>query len=358
MENKGLIFIPDISGFTRFVNETEIEHSRHIIQELLEIIINANQTGLEISEIEGDAILFYRFGDAPNMQELYKQVEKMFWEFHRYLEAYDKRRICQCTACKSAVGLTLKVITHYGEFTTYNVKNFSKLIGKDIILAHQLLKNDIEHHEYWLVTENLLQNPPLGGLPQWMNWKNSLKRTETGEVPFQYAYLSPLKNEIPPEPDPQLEIPNKVKVITLVKEYDAEINTLFYTTVNFNFRGQWQVGVQKTDQVSHVLPQVGTRHRCVLDKGERIAYTSNFSYSPDKILYAETEDNKTNAVYTTFEKINDNKTRVTLDLYLKKNPFMLTIFRLFMKKKIEKALRQSLENLAKLVKDVKLPVEM
>ena len=358
MENRGLIFIPDISGFTRFVNETEIEHSRRIIQELLEIIINANQTGLEISEIEGDAILFYKYGDAPNLKELYKQVEKMFWEFHRYLEAYDKRRLCQCTACKSAVALTLKVITHYGEFTSYNVKNFSKLIGKDIILAHQLLKNDIEHHEYWLVTDGLMQDLASESLPQWINWNNSLKRTETGEVPFQYAYLTPLKNEIPPEPEPQLEIPNKVKVITLVKDFDAEINTLFYTTVNFNLRGKWQVGVQKADQVSHVLPQVGTRHRCVLDKGQMISYTSNYSYSPDKIIYGETEENKRNAVYTTFEKIGENKTRVTLDFYLKKNPLLVTMFRLMMKKKIETALRQSLENLAEIVKDVKLPVEL
>ena len=53
MENKGLLFIPDISGFTQFVSETEIEHSRLIIQELLEILIDSNQTGLEISEIEG-----------------------------------------------------------------------------------------------------------------------------------------------------------------------------------------------------------------------------------------------------------------------------------------------------------------
>ena len=58
MENKGLIFIPDISGFTRFVNEMEIDHSRLIIQELLEILINANQLGLVVSEIEGDAIYF------------------------------------------------------------------------------------------------------------------------------------------------------------------------------------------------------------------------------------------------------------------------------------------------------------
>src|SRR5215470_10602577 len=210
MENKGLIFIPDISGFTRFVNETEIDHSRQIIQELLETIINANQTGLEISEIEGDAILFYKYGEAPDLKELYKQVEKMFWQFHRHLDAYEKRRLCQCTACRSAVGLTLKVISHYGEFTSYNVKNFSKLIGKDIILAHQLLKNDIEHHEYWLVTDGLKEKKNTDGLPQWISWNNSTKQTENGDVNFQYAYLSPLKDEIPPEPAPQLEIENKV----------------------------------------------------------------------------------------------------------------------------------------------------
>lgn len=28
-----LLFIPDISGFTKFVNETEISHSEHIITE-------------------------------------------------------------------------------------------------------------------------------------------------------------------------------------------------------------------------------------------------------------------------------------------------------------------------------------
>ncbi len=141
MTNRGLIFIPDISGFTRFVNEVEIDHSRHIIQELLEVIINSNKIGLEVSEIEGDAILFYKYGDSPDLKEVYDQVEKMFCEFHKQLHTYDHRRFCQCKACTGAVDLTLKVITHYGEFTGYNVKNFNKLIGKDIIVAHQLLKN-------------------------------------------------------------------------------------------------------------------------------------------------------------------------------------------------------------------------
>jgi len=195
MENKGLLFIPDISGFTRFVNETEIEHSRLIIQELLEILINANQMGLEVSEIEGDAILFFKFGESPGLKELYDQVEKMFCTFHCHLIAYDQRRFCQCKACISAIDLTLKIITHYGEFTGYNVKNFNKLIGKDIIVAHQLLKNDIEQHEYWLITKNLGQDNPPAGFAQWMKWNSSAKQTESGEIFFHYTQLSPLKNE-------------------------------------------------------------------------------------------------------------------------------------------------------------------
>ena len=37
MENRGLLFIPDISGFSQFVNAVELEHSRFIIQQLLEV---------------------------------------------------------------------------------------------------------------------------------------------------------------------------------------------------------------------------------------------------------------------------------------------------------------------------------
>src|SRR4030095_9389041 len=206
MDNRGLIFIPDISGFTRFVNEVEIDHSRHIIQELLETIINANQLGLEISEIEGDAILFYKYGEKPELEAIYKQVEKMFCEFHKHLIAYDHRRLCQCTACAGAIELSLKVITHYGEFTGYNVKNFSKLIGKDIIVAHQLLKNDIDQHEYWLITDGLAEKKVIAHLPETLDWNKSVKQTETGAIPFEYTQLGHLKNDLTSDPPKDLEV--------------------------------------------------------------------------------------------------------------------------------------------------------
>ena len=356
MNNKGLIFIPDISGFTRFVNEVEIDHSRYIIQELLEVIINSNKIGLEISEIEGDAILFYKYGDVPDLQEVYEQVEKMFCEFHKHLLTYDHRRFCQCKACTGAVELTLKVITHYGEFAEYNVKTFNKLIGKDIIVAHQLLKNDIEQHEYWLVTEGLAGNKIAGTLPERLNWNKSIKQTETGRIPFQYAQLSHLKNELPVVPRLQLEIKNRKKVLSFYREYDAEIISLLHGVVDFDTRKRWNVDIKDIDNVTDgALSRLGTSHRCILEKGQSIFYSSSYSFTPEKIEYSETDDKKTIAAYYTFTKITDERTGLTVDLYLKKNPLTLAFFNLLEKKKLERTYQQSLQNLVEFMKEVKLP---
>ena len=357
MENKGLLFIPDISGFTKFVTEMEIDHSRHIIEELLELMINSNDIGLEISEIEGDAILFYKYGEAPQMETLYKQVEKMFCEFHRHLMAYEYGRLCQCQACRAAVNLTLKVVTHYGEFTGYNVRNFSKLIGKDVIVAHQLLKNDIDLHEYWLVTKNLVKDQPPQGFKQWMTWDSSAKRTETGEIPFQYTQLTALKSELPADPPLDLELKEKKKMLSVSKEYETTLNKLFFTAGHFELRHRWQEGVKGVDQVSHYLPRVGTKHRCILTNGQAIMYTSNFSFGPEKIVYAETDEKKRAATYFIFEKISDNRARLTLDFYLRKNPFLVLMFNLTVKKKLSRDFTKSLENLEQLLKEVEVPID-
>jgi len=195
MENKGLIFIPDISGFTNFVNSVEIDHSQHIIHELLEVILDANQMDLEISEIEGDAILFYKFGASPDLSLAYEQVEKMFLSFHKHLEWYESNRTCHCNACISVIDLTLKVITHYGEFKEYKIRNFRKLIGMGIIIAHQLLKNDISNHEYWLITNSLSSGKAPKKFKTWMKWDRGSKQINDGEVYFHFTQLSNLKSK-------------------------------------------------------------------------------------------------------------------------------------------------------------------
>jgi hypothetical protein len=204
----------------------------------------------------------------------------------------------------------------------------------------------------------LAQKRSQENLPGWINWNNSAKETENGNVPFQYAQLGPLKDNMTLDPAPELEISDKVKMFSVSKEIEAEINTLFYTAVDFRSRQNWQIGVKKAEDVSHTLPQIGTHHRCVLEKGHVDMFTSSYSYSPEKIIYSETDEKKKSAGYFTFEKLGVNKTRATFDFYLKNDFVMMTMFRLFMKKKWEKAMQQSLSNLAEIVKGVKLPVEI
>jgi len=358
MESKGLLFIPDISGFTRFVNETEIDHSRLIIEELLEILIDANEIGLEVSEIEGDAILFYKYGESPGVQEIYQQVADMFRRFHQALISYDYRKYCQCKACMAAVDLSLKIITHYGEFTGYNVRNFNKLIGKDVIVAHQLLKNDIPQHEYWLVTKNLVPDNPPEDLAQWIQWNSSSKQTETGEIPFHYAQLSPLKKEINTKPPARPDLSKKAKMLSVSRDYATDVITLFHACGDFNFRSQWEEGVEKVEEVGHFLPRVGMRCRFVMKNGEATIYSSSYSYGTEKIEFTETNEGNDSLRNFILENQGNNKVRLTIEFYLRKNPVRQYLFNLFRKKKMEESLQRSLSNLEEVVKEIKLPANI
>jgi len=352
MENEGLLFIPDISGYTKFINETEIEHSRFIIQELLEVLVNSNKLGLVISEIEGDAILFYRFGKSPSIEEMYQQVETMFKNFHAQLKRYEQRRICPCAACSSAKALSLKVISHHGEFSTYTVKDFSKLIGKDVIKVHQLMKNDIPLHEYWLVTDPLYKpNGENLNLPNWFEWKQGSKQDDNNEIPFSYSMLTPLKESLPEDDPGEFAIQGeRVKMVTVQKEIDANIEEVFYIIVDLSLRPQWLDGVVGVDAISTKLPQVGQAHNCILKKGVNAVTTSYFARGENSITLEETDKKRMGTCQMFLEKLGESKTRLTINLFFKKNPLMETIFKIFMKKKYTKLFERSAENLERLVK--------
>jgi hypothetical protein len=355
MENRGLIFIPDISGFTRFVTQIEIEHSRHIIQELLESLIQSNQLGLTISEIEGDAILFYKFGDMPDMAELYRQVERMFIDFHRVLASYEVRRFCQCKACNAAIGLSLKVITHYGEFTGYNVANFSKLIGKDIIVAHQLLKNNIQQHEYWLVTKDLVPNETPAAFKQWMTWENDTKETESGSISFHYTQLHALKNEIPEEAPPKLELPHKTKMFSISRECEAHILNAFHAAGDFQHRHKWREGVRMIEELSHYLPRVGMRFRCELDNKEVVLYSSSYTFDPQHIEFSETDSVKRHAYYYTIDQVGPNRVRITVDYYIPSGLINEWKFKLFKADALIATMERSMNKLVEVVAQLPAP---
>lgn len=158
---KGLLIMPDISGFTSFVHRTEFQLGRHITTELLTSILEHNVLELQVSEIEGDAVLFYRCGPLPPVAHILGQYEHMLAGFHQKLAELNQRLV-------QPLGLTLKLVAHYGDLAEFPVGGFRKLYGESVIEAHRLLKNAIASHTYALITDELVAAAPqaLAGLQQ------------------------------------------------------------------------------------------------------------------------------------------------------------------------------------------------
>ena len=193
-----LLFIPDISGFTKFVSSTEVEHGRHIIAELLELIIESNHLDLTVSELEGDAVFFYRDGPLPSFDEIVDQARTMFEAFHRHLRSYEVHRICPCGACSSAQDLTLKIVVHAGPIERLSVRGFEKPFGTDVIVAHRLLKNDLADSEYLLVTDAALEATEAVRDPEWAYVSaGTAVVDDVGPVPYRWMSLAPLRATIP-----------------------------------------------------------------------------------------------------------------------------------------------------------------
>ncbi|GEN66374.1 MULTISPECIES: DUF2652 domain-containing protein [Chryseobacterium] len=149
---EGIILIPDFSGFTEFVFNTKLYTGEYIVRQLLSTLIDVNGRYFEISEIEGDAILFYRYDENPSYQNISKILMKMRNAFNKKIEELSR-------SLSTTIALSLKFIVHYGTFSQYNIGSFRKLYGKTIVEAHQLLKNGLaEQPSYALFSNSFLEN--------------------------------------------------------------------------------------------------------------------------------------------------------------------------------------------------------
>jgi hypothetical protein len=162
--------------------------------------------------------------------------------------------------------------------------------------------------------------------------------------------LSNLKNEIRPEPLLLNELSNKVRMSSVTHEFDTDIITLFHATGDFNYRGQWQEGVKAVEEVSHFLPRVGMRCRCIMNDGQSTVYTTGYSYSPERIVFSEIDENKKSAWYYTLEEAAGNRSRLTIDYYLRKNIPAQILFSVLKKNKWKATMEKSMTNLEGLVK--------
>ena len=153
----GFLVLADISGFTAFVTATELEHGPPIIAALLEEVIRRISPPLEIQEIEGDAV--FAHGSVVPPAALLGVLHEALLGFRSVQREMQADESCTCNACRSIWRLRLKLIGHYGAFLQQTVGGRVQAAGKDVILAHRLLKNGVTRKaDYVLLTRPALRH--------------------------------------------------------------------------------------------------------------------------------------------------------------------------------------------------------
>ena len=342
MPNKSIIFIPDISGFTKFVQETEAEHSQHVISELLEILIGANTQKLVLAEIEGDALFFYK-EEIPSMEKLLAQVETMFTAFYSHLKLLENNRICPCNACALAPTLQLKIVVHCGNLQFLAVQGRRKPFGNHVIEAHRLLKNSVDSDNYVLFSDQLMEDIML---PK--TYESKLFSFQPGQdeydgkaIPYSYAHIDNSKLKLKPfeqakRYDFQRE-PNAVidRTLNVAAEQFLEYLT------NYKYRAEWFKGVNKFEYNEQEVTRIGTEHVCVIDGKHFNFVTITKTVEPGQLVYGEltTDPPMLDELYQFYiiTPLSDTSCRVEVQLYwvtksiLKKLAMALIFKRIFVK---------------------------
>lgn len=317
-----LIFIPDISGFTTFINEVDIDHSTHIITELLEIIISSNILKLKVSEIEGDAVFFYRIGKEPSFEEITNQAKIMFLKFHQHLKFYKRDRICQCGACSSAHNLSLKFVYHFGKTTIRKVSGHIKLFGPDVTLAHCLLKNDITEKEYLLLTSLPKYSFKLKKLDWVIINKSNYDYIGIGKVAYYYFSLAFLNSRILELPKRRLveKYRNPVSISIII---NTSLKKVHEVLTNFSLRPKWIFGLRFVKEQSNYLSRIGSKHLCVMPTTSMEFKVTSQNIKKGIIEYVEQSDSikwlsPLNTIFI-LKRISTNKTKMIININYKKN---------------------------------------
>ena len=335
---KSLLFLPDISGFTDFVSQTEITHSQHIIAELLEVLIEANDLDLELAEIEGDALFFYKEGVIPSYPDLKKQVDHMFLAFHNHLKLYDHQRICECGACQSAAKLQLKFFAHAGEIQFVELKDFKKPHGKEVIVVHRLMKNSVPIHEYLLISHAL--NDEFEGpdaLSESAPVEQGVEEYDAGQIHFHYANLEGLLsklNELPKYTGPS----DSVDPILIKGKVKVNATDLMEIVSNLKYRHHWSDGVDKILYRENRINRAGTEHTCIINGKEVVLETVTKPSQDNKFIYGEkTKNFPLMKEFTNYFVIEENgaDSELTIEGHLSAKNLLGTLAKPLFKRKIK-----------------------
>jgi hypothetical protein len=354
---KSLHFIPDISGFTQFVQTTEVAHSQHVIAELLEVLLAANTQDLELTEIEGDALFFFKEEEIPPLDKILGQVETMFTAFYSHLKLLEENRICPCNACATAPNLELKVIVHCGELQFNTVQGKRKPFGRQVIEVHRLMKNSVDSDNYVLFSDELVQEVklPEGYQSTLYQFQSGSNEYDGKEVPYHYSVIDAGQLKLSRFPQAKEVTFKRSPDLREFRSFSVSAEAVLEHITNFTYRHLWVDGVDRFEFDPDEVTRLGTEHVCVIG-GNHFNFTTITKPAelPNQLIYGEmtTDPPPVDTLYQFFvlTPTAPDSCKLEAQVYFEaKSPLKRIIIGLAARRIARKNLQQSLDKLQQLV---------
>lgn len=168
-EVEGFLVIPDVSGYTAFIRMSAfaLAHAQYAVSALLSAVIEAADGVLATAKIEGDAVFLYGVRTpvvgcrAITGTGVGAAVGALLQAFYRKRAELSSSNACPCEACRNVSSLELKTVVHSGSLYFYNLRGHREIGGMAAIVAHRLLKNDLDLDRYVLITDAAIEQVTL-----------------------------------------------------------------------------------------------------------------------------------------------------------------------------------------------------
>src|SRR6266705_466753 len=135
--------IADISGYTGYLADVELDHAQDILADLVGAVVTALRPNFRLAKLEGDAAFTYATAETVDGSMLLDTIERCYFGFRRRRRDVRQATSCECNACVRIPDLDLKFVVHHGSAIHQKVAGRQELLGTDVIVVHRLLKNDV-----------------------------------------------------------------------------------------------------------------------------------------------------------------------------------------------------------------------
>jgi hypothetical protein len=287
----GRLVIADISGYTQYLRDTELEHAQDVLADLMETVVGGLRRSLRISKLEGDAAFAYALESEIEASMLLDTIDETYFAFRSRLRDIRQATTCDCNACRLIPNLDLKLVAHNGRFVRNVVAGTEELTGSDVIVAHRLLKNNVKERlgylGYALFTDSCVT--ALGLDPLILGMREHRESYDDDDDDEILSYVEDLEAAWSHEQERRrvFVLPAEAQ-FEFAAEFPAPVNVVWDFSTSPRKRLLWQTDFTHIDQTNPSGRRgPGTTNHCVHGRGaitEEILDWHPFHYYTHRIV--------------------------------------------------------------------------